>query len=1425
MHEELKQLYVLSPPCQICNESWFNKKIGPRTKKCDRCAAECRQPDAIPTFGVVNRMIPCDIPEELKGLTYLEERIIALGSPALHIWCRKGGMTGFSGNCISFEQDHTELATKLPRLPKDIPYILMQTPGSKPAIIMVRPDRIWNALVWLKNNNPYYKDIELSVENYDHYRRNEGRVIGLRELAYPHDPDQVELDAEPPLAEKDAITEEQLNNDVPLPDSMVPLITESAPVDELILRAAEEGENQRNNMTRNSSSNNTDSNATAMPTSELHAWPGRKEPMSEFKEGYFTCNFPCNFPNGEGDYTIQVRPGKLPPFKDWAQHMIEQADQRCLKHPVFAMVCANQYQRRSGLSVGNFVATDDSIKELTAKQLYELIKDDKEGAGVLGKLRYMSRNLVGSPQYFYHNSIQALAFVDHIRLRSNDKENFNVFLTLSPADMHWDELHSVLPGSEAYLGKTIVKSVDDIPLDEDPNKFITKAEDYRLRSKAVNDNAGIVSDMFVTKVNLLFKHVLEPILGVKEKVVRYEFQHRGAIHAHCLLVVEGGPSHHDLVMGFQTKLKEQADKFLADARKATGISDDYIAGCMADVAENQAIIAAREKIINFATEHIGISAVHPNLDPHEWPPPYGQNVYQNLNNSLRQNLRDFADSGALLIEDYENLINVVQIHKCMRNYCLKAIPSRKNKDTPAATATVGPGSTAAPAMAPPPAATETILQISEPTESGDNAPEDTHQRGFRLENPGVEYRCYLNSLLNGMLACDKSKAILKNDTTRLGNGFNEILNGSTSSELVRQCLTPQDRFRLGEQNDAHEALSKLLELLPDMEKAMEVIMEVEKECLNCRYKSTDFQWHNCFIKKLAKTTQEMLTTQTKTEEMVCSKCQHDRMKVTTKTENSSQLLWFMGQRVTNNPLQTTVDTNVTMGQKDYQVRAVVTRLGVDTTQGHFFAHIYENNQWWLVDDAKTVSRANSPTGGYLFFYEEVVVAPPHVPTATAPLAVAPPQPMECDPSAAPANDPPPPAAPTEAIQVPESHVPTATAPPAVPSTAPHVPSPATATAPPAAAKSAASKQSNSKKTSEVEMVCRFKYPKNVLGYEEVLEKNSDGTETLTSVNRSGATAVLGPDHPNGAAIVANSSGNMELLFLRNNRRVNEHIKEMTSIWRANTDTKIITSHKQLVTYLSKYIFKGENASTTYSTLCKAVIAKTNGDTSARKALQKAIIKALTRDIPRQEAFMILNRNKQLVEFSKMRRHANLTGSKVINLNGQADEVVVSSDSQHEHYWMRELDENYKKACLVHDADPAAYKAQFLPTYNSPQSPQNTSLHFFMAYFNKDWTASRKEYVPVFSPNYQYPPKVTNEEKYEQFARARLLQHKPGTNPDNVLGNFDCFQEALANFACEPECPVMLIEQMEECLLVGHKEGEDAEDAESPDELAPQVGGE
>jgi hypothetical protein len=135
---------------------------------------------------------------------------------------------------------------------------------------------------------------------------------------------------------------------------------------------------------------------------------------------------------------------------------MEQADGRFQQHPIFAMVMANQLQRRIAMGVGNVVAQDAKLQDLSMGEFRAKMTEDVDGT--LGMLRYYSKNLAGSPQYFHHQMIQACAFLDHIRLRSKEKEMFNVFLTLSASDMHWDDLHQHFQQSKDYLGKTVIAS-------------------------------------------------------------------------------------------------------------------------------------------------------------------------------------------------------------------------------------------------------------------------------------------------------------------------------------------------------------------------------------------------------------------------------------------------------------------------------------------------------------------------------------------------------------------------------------------------------------------------------------------------------------------------------------------------------------------------------------------------------------------------------------------------------------------------------------------------------------------------------------------------------------------------------------------------------------------------------------------------------
>ena len=64
---------------------------------------------------------------------------------------------------------------------------------------------------------------------------------------------------------------------------------------------------------------------------------------------------------------------------------------------------------------------------------------------------------------------------------------------------------------------------------------------------------------------------------------------------------------------------------------------------------------------------LGVTRIHPQEDPVQWPPPLGQNVHVPLSNCLRKRFQDIEDYST----QYELLINRAMIHKCTLNYCLK----------------------------------------------------------------------------------------------------------------------------------------------------------------------------------------------------------------------------------------------------------------------------------------------------------------------------------------------------------------------------------------------------------------------------------------------------------------------------------------------------------------------------------------------------------------------------------------------------------------------------------------------------------------------------------------------------------------------------------------------------------------------------------
>ena len=129
MHKEMKKM-KMSERCTVCQESWFDMKIGPRTKRCDRCTNEKRntKETEFPTYSLENDLIPSETPEELKRLNYVELCAIKLVCPMMTFYKRQSGSHGSRGNCVSFEQDvgtFAEELIQLPRPPEELPIVIL----------------------------------------------------------------------------------------------------------------------------------------------------------------------------------------------------------------------------------------------------------------------------------------------------------------------------------------------------------------------------------------------------------------------------------------------------------------------------------------------------------------------------------------------------------------------------------------------------------------------------------------------------------------------------------------------------------------------------------------------------------------------------------------------------------------------------------------------------------------------------------------------------------------------------------------------------------------------------------------------------------------------------------------------------------------------------------------------------------------------------------------------------------------------------------------------------------------------------------------------------------------------------------------------------------------------------------------------------
>lgn len=149
--------YYICPRCKVKVLTSSDKRQSgcPYSKRCWH-------------FSELNDKDPGDVPIELSDLTFIEEQHISRVHPIISVFKLKGHQYGYKGNAISFSQNVQEIASQLPHRVEDLHHVIcvqFENNEKKSYDFHVRADKVHQALVWLKKNNIYYKDIAINEEN------------------------------------------------------------------------------------------------------------------------------------------------------------------------------------------------------------------------------------------------------------------------------------------------------------------------------------------------------------------------------------------------------------------------------------------------------------------------------------------------------------------------------------------------------------------------------------------------------------------------------------------------------------------------------------------------------------------------------------------------------------------------------------------------------------------------------------------------------------------------------------------------------------------------------------------------------------------------------------------------------------------------------------------------------------------------------------------------------------------------------------------------------------------------------------------------------------------------------------------------------------------------------------------------------------
>ena len=476
--------------CIVCLEAWPLKlsscSVATPKYLCLRCSRDKKQPQR---FSKENNMIPSKVPPELQGLTQVEEMLIARALPLISVYLKPGGQRGYSGHCINLPQHVEELASSLPRLPRELSVIVVKikTKDNNFKDLLVRRQKVADALLWLISNNPYYKDVKI----------NQCSLNCLPKHSIPCDLISVERESqdsqcsEPDLGpqnEEDIVYNEEteMNSFLPIPQCE----------QQEMLAIQEQLSSTHHNV--------------AM------SWPKvDTDPLNEYKTPFLaTMAFPTLFPDGKGDPTNPSLYQDVP-LGEAIKHLLKYAENkdgkwtyRFASHPKFSYWAFNMIERKRILQqTGIFLKQNPGEAHLTIEELQHMATNNNSDVFLSKISRYLS-NISGSNAYWFKARENLKAIISHVGPPT-------FFFTFSSADMHWPELHTLFGSQNNCTAEH--------------------------RRQNVINNPHITDWFFTQRVENFIKFWLYNSLDAQWHWYRFEYQARGSIHCHGVAKLKNDP--------------------------------------------------------------------------------------------------------------------------------------------------------------------------------------------------------------------------------------------------------------------------------------------------------------------------------------------------------------------------------------------------------------------------------------------------------------------------------------------------------------------------------------------------------------------------------------------------------------------------------------------------------------------------------------------------------------------------------------------------------------------------------------------------------------------------------------------------------------------------------------------------------------------